>query len=142
MKHCQECNLDFPDSFRFCGSCGGALSNSLSCQGCGELVEAKWTFCTNCGKSLSERPSDRVTQSKTPEPPDLAAAPLPPSSIPLTTPPPTLTMPSSEGLNADTRQRVEAVISREWYTAPELFDERDETTATPTSRNDLVPTTV
>jgi hypothetical protein len=51
-------------------------------------------------------------------------------------------MPSSEGLNADTRERVEEVISREWYTAPELFDERDETTATPTSRNDLVPTTV
>ena len=84
MKHCQKCNLDFPDSFRFCGSCGGALPSSLSCQGCGELVEAKWTFCTNCGESLSERQSDGVTQSKAPEPPELAAAPVPHSSTPRT----------------------------------------------------------
>lgn len=140
MKHCQKCNLDFPDSFRFCGSCGGALRDSLSCQGCGEVVESKWTFCTNCGKSLSERPSDRVTQSKTPEPPDLAAAPLPRSSIPRTTPPPTVTMPSSERLISNTSQRVEEVKGKEWYAAPELFDESDETTATPPSRNVLVPT--
>ena len=143
MKHCQKCNLDFPDSFRFCGSCGGALRNSLSCQGCGELVESKWTFCTNCGKSLSsESPSDRATPYNTPEQADLAAAPLPHSSTPRTPAPPTLTMPSSQGPTADTRERVEEVISREWYTAPELFDERDETTAMPIARNDLVPRTV
>ena len=143
MKHCQKCNLDFPDSFRFCGSCGGALRDSLSCQGCGELVESKWTFCTNCGKSLSsESPSNRATPYHTPEQADLAAAPLPHSSTPRTPAPPTLTMPSSQGLTADTRERVEEVISREWYTAPELFDERDETTATPPSRKNLVPRTV
>ena len=143
MKHCQKCNLDFPDSFRFCGSCGGALSNSLSCQGCGELVEAKWTFCTNCGKSLSlESPNDQATSYNTPEQADLAAAPLTHSLTPRTTAPPTLTMPSAEVLTADTSERVEEVISREWYTAPELFDERDETTATPIARNDLVPRTV
>jgi len=139
MKHCQQCNLDFPDSFRFCGSCGGALSNSLSCQGCGELVEAKWTFCTNCGKSLSERPNDRVTQSKTPEPSDLAAAPVPRSSTPRTPPPPTLPLPS-ERTTANTRQRVEEVTGQEWYATPELFDESDETTISIT-RNDLVPRT-
>jgi hypothetical protein len=50
-------------------------------------------------------------------------------------------MPSSEGLTPNTRQRVE-VGSKEWYAAPELFDESDETTATPPARNDLVSTTV
>lgn len=141
MKHCQQCNLDFPDSFRFCGSCGGALPNSLSCQGCGELVEAKWTFCTNCGKSLSERPSDRVPPSSAPQPPEIVAGPVPRSATLRTSPPPTLTMPSAEGPSATTRQRVEEA-GQEWYAAPELFDESDETTATPIPRNDLVPATV
>jgi hypothetical protein len=140
MKHCQQCNLDFPDSFRFCGSCGGALPNSLSCQGCGELVEAKWTFCTNCGKSLSERPSDPVTPPSAPQPPEIVAANVPRSSTLRTPPPPTLTMPSSGGLSATTRQREQA--GQEWYAAPELFDESDETTATPIPRNDLVPAAV
>ena len=117
------------------------MPGSLSCQGCGELVESKWTFCTNCGKSLSERPSDRVAPSTAPQPPEIVAAPVPRSSMPRTPPPPTLTMPSAEQLTTNTRQRVEGA-SQEWYAAPDLFDESDEITATPISRNDLVPKTV
>jgi len=48
-------------------------------------------------------------------------------------------MPSSELLTSNTRQGIEEA-RREWYAAPELFDESDETTATPPSRNVLVPT--
>src|SRR6266849_10141270 len=80
MKHCQECNLDFPDSYRFCGSCGGALSHSLTCQGCGELVESKWTFCTNCGRGLSpEITTSQATPPEALERRDLTAA----SAIPV-----------------------------------------------------------
>jgi hypothetical protein len=119
------------------------LPSSLSCKGCGELVEAKWTFCTNCGKSLSSNsPGDRVIPSEAPTPTDIAAAPLPRSSTPRTPAPPTLTMPSSEGLTANTRQRVEEVTGQEWYAAPDLLDESDETTATPPPRENLVPRTV
>src|SRR6266571_5130418 len=80
MKHCQECNLDFADSYRFCGSCGGALRHSLSCQSCGELVESKWTFCTNCGKGLL--PETAISSASPPGAPqrrDIPAA----SSIPI-----------------------------------------------------------
>ena len=63
MKHCQQCNLDFLDSFRFCGSCGGSLPDSLTCQGCGDLVESKWTFCTNCGKQLSSQSISEAAQA-------------------------------------------------------------------------------
>ena len=67
MKHCQQCNLDFPSSYHFCGSCGGALSDSTRCPGCGELAEAKWTFCTNCGgQLLSESKGDRALPSDAP----------------------------------------------------------------------------
>lgn len=142
MKHCQQCNLDFPDSFRFCGSCGGAIRDSLSCQGCGELVESKWTFCTNCGREFSsESPAVQASRPKTPEPTDVPAAPLPPSSTPRTPPPPTLTMSSSEQPAATARQRPEQVMPQEWYAAPDLLDETTETTATRVPRRDLVPKT-
>lgn len=143
MKHCQQCSLDFPDSYRFCGSCGGPIRDSLSCQGCGELVDSKWTFCTNCGRELlAEGTAGQAPRSKTPEPTGVPAAPLPPSSTPRTPPPPTLTMPSPEQPTAIARQRPEEVMPREWYAAPDLFDETTETTATPVPRRDLIPRTI
>ncbi|HYR77249.1 MAG TPA: hypothetical protein VEM96_15550 [Pyrinomonadaceae bacterium] len=88
----------------------------------------------------SKSPGDRVTPSKAPTPTDIAAAPVPRSSTPRTPPPPTLPLPSAERTTANTRQRVEEVTGQEWYAAPELFDESDETTI-PIPRNDLVPRT-
>ena len=129
MKHCQECNLDFPDSYRFCGSCGGALSHSLTCHGCGELVESKWTFCTNCGRRLSpEVTTSEAIPSEAPEFREITAAASPAIPTSQTTPAPAL------------EQRPGKVAPPEWYAAPDLFEDNDETTATPAPQ-DLVPRT-
>lgn len=130
MKHCQECNLDFPDSYRFCGSCGGGLRQSLSCQGCGELVESKWTFCTNCGKGLLPGPTtSQALPSEAPEFRDISAAsPTPVVAASQTMPAPVL------------EQRMGNGAPQEWYAAPDLFEDADETTATPVPQ-DLVPKT-
>ena len=53
MKHCARCNLDFPEHFRFCGACGGALNTALSCPSCGEQYEGQRPFCTSCGSKLA-----------------------------------------------------------------------------------------
>ena len=144
MKHCPQCNLDFQDSLRFCGSCGGSLSDSRRCPGCGELTEGKWTFCTSCGSQLSSTStSDQAPASKTPEPTDITAAPLPPSSTPRTPPPPTLTMPPSEQPIATERQRAKNLPPQEWYSAADLFDETTATSpAPPIPRQDLIPKTM
>ena len=54
MKHCQRCNLNFPDSLRFCESCGGALGQavSLRCPACGETAQPGWKFCVKCRAPL------------------------------------------------------------------------------------------
>ncbi len=130
MKHCESCDLDFPDAYRFCGSCGGQLSDSRRCPNCGELVEGKWPFCTSCGRSLSaESTIDQASQPKSLEHTDLPASLA--SSAPARTPPPqTLTMPSSESRTTTSeRLRSEASTPQEWYSAADLYD--DNTTATP-----------
>ena len=104
MKHCQPCNHDFPAGFRFCGSCGGRLSDSTNCAVCGELVESKWQFCTGCGTTLRLEPS--VVESDRDSAPHLETVSRPQRL-------PELTSPSV----------------REWYAAPELFEEAEETTA-------------
>ena len=104
MKHCQPCNLGFPAGFRFCGSCGGGLSDSIDCAVCGELVESKWKFCTGCGTTLRLEPN--VVESERASTPHLETVSQP--------------------------QRRAELISpsvREWYAAPELFEEAEETTA-------------
>ena len=53
MKHCPQCELEFPDHFRFCGGCGAALTASVRCPACGELTGTEWPFCTKCGEKLS-----------------------------------------------------------------------------------------
>lgn len=101
MKHCQPCNLDFPIGYRFCGSCGGTLADSITCFACGELVDSKWNFCTGCGKTVRDEPTGSKSVRRTAS----ASALEPPT------------------LAADTS-------AREWYAAPELFDDISETTAT------------
>ena len=143
MKHCPKCNLDFPDSFRFCGSCGGSLSDSRRCAGCGELTEGKWTFCTSCGKPLSsDSASDQASPPKTPEPVDL---PAPPSSSPTPRTPPlqTLTLLPSEQPTAADPQRSERVTPQEWYSTADLFDETTATSpAAPLPQQDLMRKTI
>ncbi len=129
MKHCQACNLDFPDSYRFCGSCGGALRDSLSCQGCGELVESKWTFCTNCGRGLlRDGATGKTSPSVAPDVRDIPAASPTPVVVSQTMSAPVL------------EQRTGNGAPHEWYATPDLFDEA-ETTQTPIPRQDLVPKT-
>ncbi len=142
MKHCQPCNLDFPDAYRFCGSCGGPLSDSRRCPGCGELVEGKWTFCTSCGRSLSAESSiDNASELRTPEQVDLPAPPA--SSPPAPKPPPqTLSLPLSEQSATADRLRSEKTSPQEWYSAADLYD--DSTTVTPAPpirRQERVPET-
>ena len=54
MKHCPKCNLDFPDAYKFCGSCGGAVSDSRRGPGCGELVALIAALTTKDKRSLAE----------------------------------------------------------------------------------------
>lgn len=102
MKHCLPCNLDFPHDRRFCGSCGGSLSDSTTCEFCGDVVESKWKFCTGCGNTL--RRAAPLEDSSTPA--SSVAAAIEPKR-------------ASETANASTP---------EWYAAPELFRDRDEST--------------
>src|SRR5712691_10568777 len=130
MKRCEPCNLEFPDNYRFCGSCGSPLRDSRRCPGCGELTEGKWTFCTSCGKSLSPESTIKQTSDpKSPEEIDLRESLVSPA--PARTPPPqTLTMPSSEQpATTPERTRSEKTTPQEWYSASDLYD--DSTTATP-----------
>jgi hypothetical protein len=131
MKHCQPCNLDFPDSYRFCGSCASPLSDSVRCPGCGETREPGWTFCTNCGTQLaSASRGAQASPLKTPKPTEIPT--LPGSSPrPRAAPPQTLTMPSSEQPAATDRQRSEKVTPQEWYADPDLLEE---TRGTPAAR--------
>ena len=77
MKHCEQCNLDFPEHFRFCGACGGALSDSQRCPSCGELSDTKRPLCTNCGRKLSADSPQSVAArtSELPSQPVVSALP-------------------------------------------------------------------
>src|SRR5882762_297236 len=128
MKYCQQCKLDFPDPYRFCGSCGGSLSESVRCPGCGELAGGKWAFCTTCGSQLSSRStSEQASPPKTPKPPDIRDAAG-------ASQPQTMTTTSSG-------QRSEKSAFQEWYAAPDLFAETSESTLTPIRHQEMVPKT-
>lgn len=119
MKQCQKCDLDFPDSFRFCGSCGGALPQRFTCAYCGEVVEARWAFCTSCGKSFSANSSDSRS-----EPSIVAASP---SMVTQASRSPASQPTAMAGQPAEPSKQV---ATQEWYAAPDLFDEDNETTLT------------
>jgi Double zinc ribbon len=109
MKHCLPCNLDFPDDRRFCGSCGGSLSDSTTCEFCGDVLESKWKFCTGCGNTL------RRANAFNDAAPSIASA------------------------SDATRGGQVANSSRpEWYGAPELLGEPDETTVSSRPRVNFV----
>src|SRR5262249_21689708 len=105
MKHCEQCNLDFPDHFRFCGSCGGGLVDTRKCPSCGELTESRWPFCTSCGSQLS---------SEAPKTLKMPASELPASNVAL---PRTREL---QPLNASTQELTRESTNR--YTEPgELY---------------------
>ncbi len=82
MKYCQKCNVEFPDTSRFCKSCGSNLnddaitiqappipsdtttdsSSALSCQNCGTAHRASAMFCKACGTRLATPQGGRSEQ--------------------------------------------------------------------------------
>jgi len=54
MKQCPRCNLNFPDTLNFCGSCGEALVEvaSLRCPACGASAQSGWKYCVKCRTEL------------------------------------------------------------------------------------------
>ena len=57
MKYCPDCRLDYPDTSKFCKSCGKALAakpaQQESCPSCGSAMQAGWKFCKECGRSFA-----------------------------------------------------------------------------------------
>lgn len=127
MKHCQSCNLDFPDTCRFCGSCGGALSDARPCPGCGELIKTTWTFCTKCGRRLSsEAISGQASSPEISKPAEMSAPPPSSSSTPRTPPPRTLILPDAEPLRSDTESSRDKAAQYagpvEWYASADPYE--------------------
>ncbi|GEM_PF-1991808 len=93
MKSCKRCNLNFPDSLKFCEACGGALVEvaTLRCPACGDAVQPGWKFCAKCRSplpsvgtgDLSQAVQTHSQQSSIPiAPPDMnATARLPEEPI-------------------------------------------------------------
>lgn len=60
MKHCAKCNLEYPDTSRFCKGCGAELATAgtavinAPCPSCGATVLSGWKFCKQCGQSFDE----------------------------------------------------------------------------------------
>ncbi len=99
MKQCSRCNLNFPDSLKFCESCGGPLGSAISlrCPACGETAQPGWKFCVKCRAPLPSAGTgdlSRATERSTLPPtvplvsPDLSAtAPLHEDEITLSSQP-------------------------------------------------------
>ena len=61
MKHCNECNLDFPDANRMCSNCGGTLADAAAavgaagkCPSCGADAQPGWKFCIVCSREIPQ----------------------------------------------------------------------------------------
>lgn len=61
MKNCPTCNLEYPDTSRFCKSCGKQLAEKSiaatpteACPACGWNGPAGWKFCKQCGHRSDE----------------------------------------------------------------------------------------
>jgi hypothetical protein len=127
MKHCQQCNLDFPLSFRFCGSCGGGLIESVECEVCGEMVDSKWKFCTACGHGFAS--AESFVPEQTPH--FVSESFVQDTSAPK----------FSAELPRPAPQASAGESVREWYMAPELLEETNETTVSSSRQPEIVATT-
>ena len=67
MKLCHKCDLDFPDTYKFCRACGGALikvqppDNEITppCPNCTAPMNAECQFCRECGTEFA-RPAAKA----------------------------------------------------------------------------------
>lgn len=77
MKRCPRCNLNFPDSLKFCEACGGTLAEvaSLRCPTCGEAAQPGWKFCVKCRSPLPSSNTGDLSRA--------AERPAPPPTVPL-----------------------------------------------------------
>src|SRR5215471_18345028 len=57
--YCERCNIDFPESLRYCKWCGQHLTRRAQvtthirrCQSCGRVVKSAWSYCRSCGAPL------------------------------------------------------------------------------------------
>jgi ketosteroid isomerase-like protein len=74
MKYCTPCDLEYPDTSRFCKSCGkqvvekpsGSLEPSV-CPSCGAAVQSRWRFCKQCAHVLDETTIVRPRASPLPQ---------------------------------------------------------------------------
>ena len=103
MKYCATCNLEYPDTSRFCKSCGNQLGETATgslppepppalCPSCSAPVGGGWKFCKQCGYAFDEvtlvrgRTSQFApTQAATvvaPPPPTVVAVPIPAQAPP------------------------------------------------------------
>lgn len=62
MKHCSKCNAEFPEHFQFCGSCGGALTNSLTSDRDSTIAEASLT-ARSPRQIVTSAPREKATHS-------------------------------------------------------------------------------
>lgn len=62
MKHCSQCNAEFPEHFQFCGSCGRALTNSLTSDRDSTIPEASLTPRTP-PQIVTSAPREKATQT-------------------------------------------------------------------------------
>ena len=58
MAHCPSCAADNPEGFRFCGTCGTALT-AAACASCGFANPPGQRFCGRCGEALVAATSRR-----------------------------------------------------------------------------------
>ncbi|HEU4834918.1 MAG TPA: PEGA domain-containing protein [Pyrinomonadaceae bacterium] len=61
MKYCATCQLDYPDTSRFCKACGNQLGEKIlnsapsrACPSCGAATQSTWKFCKQCAYTLDE----------------------------------------------------------------------------------------
>lgn len=48
---CTNCNAEVPTEYKFCPSCGQAVSTEKSCTSCNEIIPHDFSFCPHCGAS-------------------------------------------------------------------------------------------
>src|SRR5215203_4064683 len=66
--YCRLCDIEYPNSLRFCKWCGGGLVAreavaNQHCPSCGSETEREWVFCNECGvdlATLGAQPKDVV----------------------------------------------------------------------------------
>ena len=69
--YCRTCDIEYPNSLRFCKYCGEGLVARESvgtqyCPACGSTVEREWAFCNECGvdlATLGAQPKDEICLS-------------------------------------------------------------------------------